>query len=27
MPEGLVAQLTPHDLASILAYLESLKMN
>ena len=27
MPEGLVAQLTPHDLASILAYLESLKAN
>jgi putative heme-binding domain-containing protein len=27
MPEGLVAQLTPHDLASILAYLESLKTN
>lgn len=25
MPEGLVAPLTPHDLASILAYLESLK--
>jgi hypothetical protein len=23
MPEGLVAQLAPHDLASILAYLES----
>ncbi|HEY2584369.1 MAG TPA: HEAT repeat domain-containing protein [Tepidisphaeraceae bacterium] len=27
MPEGLVAQLTPHDLASILAYFESLKTN
>ena len=27
MPEALVAQLTPHDLASILAYLESLKAN
>lgn len=27
MPEGLVAALTPHDLASILAYLESLKTN
>lgn len=27
MPEGLVAPLTPHDLASILAYLESLKTN
>jgi len=27
MPEGLVIQLTPHDLASILAYLESLKTN
>jgi putative heme-binding domain-containing protein len=27
MPEGLVVQLTPHDLASILAYLESLKTN
>jgi putative heme-binding domain-containing protein len=25
MPEGLLAKLTPHDLASILAYLESLK--
>lgn len=27
MPEGLVVQLTPHDLASILAYLESLRTN
>lgn len=27
MPEGLMAQLAPHDLASILAYLESLRAN
>ena len=27
MPEGLVAKITPEDLANLLAYLESLKAN